>query len=61
MMHLRKCANHPYLFEDVEPKGLAPVEAAQRLVEASGKLQLMMRMLTRLNATGHRTLIFCQV
>jgi hypothetical protein len=62
VMQLKKCANHPYLFEGAEPVGLGSHgEAAQRMIEASGKLQLVMRMLPRLRDQGHRVLIFSQV
>jgi SNF2 family DNA or RNA helicase len=60
-MQLKKCANHPYLFEGVEPLGLPHEEASRRLVEASGKLSLLLRMVARLRATGHRVLVFSQV
>ena len=37
MMQLRKCANHPYLFDGADP---APGTTDERIVEASGKLQV---------------------
>ena len=33
----------------------------ERLVQAAGKLVLLDRMLTKLHASGHKTLIFCQM
>ena len=34
LIQLRKCVNHPYLFDGVEPE---PFEAGDHLIEASGK------------------------
>uniref|UniRef100_A0A8D3E8U5 Helicase ATP-binding domain-containing protein n=1 Tax=Scophthalmus maximus TaxID=52904 RepID=A0A8D3E8U5_SCOMX len=38
LMNLRKCVEHPYLFDGVEPE---PFEMGEHLVEASGKLCLL--------------------
>ena len=35
LTQLRKCVNHPYLFDGIEPE---PFELGEHLVEASGKL-----------------------
>lgn len=35
LIQLRKCVNHPYLFDGVEPE---PFELGEHLVAASGKL-----------------------
>lgn len=35
LMQLRKCVNHPYLFDGVEPE---PFELGEHLVTASGRL-----------------------
>ncbi len=37
-MQLRKCVNHPYLFDGVEPE---PFEMGEHLVQASGKLRVL--------------------
>ncbi|KAJ8350442.1 hypothetical protein SKAU_G00255720 [Synaphobranchus kaupii] len=42
LMQLRKCVDHPYLFDGVEPE---PFEMGEHLVEASGKLRLLDSML----------------
>ncbi len=34
LVQLRKCVNHPYLFDGVEPE---PFELGEHLIEASGK------------------------
>ncbi|KAJ7544012.1 hypothetical protein O6H91_09G061600 [Diphasiastrum complanatum] len=57
MMQLRKCANHPYLFPGAEPN---PLETGEDLVLASGKLQLLDRLLLKLKAGGHRVCLFSQ-
>ena len=55
MMQLRKCTNHPYLFEEADP---GPTD--ERLVEASGKLRVLDRLLPKLQAAGHRCVLFSQ-
>ncbi|XP_069006892.1 chromodomain-helicase-DNA-binding protein 1-like [Embiotoca jacksoni] len=58
LMNLRKCVDHPYLFDGVEPE---PFEMGEHLVEASGKLCLLDSMLTFLHSGGHRVLLFSQM
>ncbi|XP_037626982.1 chromodomain-helicase-DNA-binding protein 1-like isoform X2 [Sebastes umbrosus] len=58
LMNLRKCVDHPYLFDGVEPE---PFEMGEHLVEASGKLCLLDSMLTYLHKGGHRILLFSQM
>jgi SWI/SNF-related matrix-associated actin-dependent regulator of chromatin subfamily A member 5 len=55
MMQLRKCANHPYLFDGADP---GPTD--ERLVEASGKLKMLDRLLPKLHAAHHRCVVFSQ-
>ncbi|KAJ8598993.1 hypothetical protein CTAYLR_009472, partial [Chrysophaeum taylorii] len=57
MMQLRKCANHPYLFEGADPN---PGVTDEALVEASGKLKMLDRLLDRLIKAGHRCVVFSQ-
>ena len=59
LQQLLKCSNHPYLFHS-EPETSSKEEEHKRLVEASGKLRLMDRMLEKLKQKGHRVLIFSQ-
>jgi len=54
MMHLRKCCNHPFLFRD-------SYTINSSLVSASGKLELLDRILPKLKAAGHRVLLFSQM
>jgi adenosinetriphosphatase len=60
LMQLRKVCNHPYLF-DVEPTDVPPEEELKLLMEASGKMILLDKMLPKLKADGHRVLIFSQM
>ncbi|KAH9942923.1 SNF2 family N-terminal domain-containing protein [Amylocystis lapponica] len=61
LMQLRKCLQHPYLVsEDIEPKGLSPAESHAKLIDGSGKLVLLKTLLPRLQARGHRVLLFSQ-
>lgn len=45
LMQLRKVCNHPYLFEGIEAEGAD--EFGEHLVEASGKLTLVDRLLKK--------------
>ncbi|GAB0497514.1 hypothetical protein MMPV_008849 [Pyropia vietnamensis] len=58
VMQLKKICNHPFLFYDQESLQALPEEA---LIRASGKFELLHRTLRKLQATGHRTLIFSQM
>ncbi|XP_017278857.1 chromodomain-helicase-DNA-binding protein 1-like isoform X2 [Kryptolebias marmoratus] len=58
LMNLRKCVNHPYLFDGVEPE---PFEMGEHLIEASGKLSLLDSLLAFLHKGGHRILLFSQM
>ncbi|KGO49885.1 Zinc finger, PHD-type [Penicillium expansum] len=61
LMQLRKCLCHPFIYNrDIEEQTADPQLSHQRLVEASGKLQLLNLMLPRLRERGHRVLIFSQ-
>jgi SNF2 family DNA or RNA helicase len=57
-MQLRKCCNHPYLFLD--QMEMLPDDPEQR-VRASGKFELLDRILPKMKQTGHRILLFSQV
>lgn len=59
LMQLRKCANHPYLFEGVEDRSLDPF--GEHLIQNCGKLSLLDRLLPRQKAAGDRVLIFSQM
>ena len=58
LMQLRKCCNHPFLFAGTDvPEDGVPIE---ELVEASGKLAVLDRILRRLKDAGHRVVLFSQ-
>ena len=59
VMQLRKCCNHPYLFQGAEPG--PPYETGDHLVDASGKMVLLNKLLPKLQARGSRVLIFSQM
>ncbi|KAJ4395935.1 chromatin remodeling complex Adenosinetriphosphatase [Gnomoniopsis smithogilvyi] len=59
VMQLRKCCNHPYLFEGAEPG--PPYTTDEHLVYNAGKMLVLDRLLKRLRAQGSRVLIFSQM
>ncbi|GFH13582.1 uncharacterized protein HaLaN_09500 [Haematococcus lacustris] len=60
LMQLRKVCNHPYLFNiDAEPN-FDGVTTGEDIVEASGKMQVLDRMLQKLKQKGHRVVLFSQ-
>lgn len=66
MVELKKCCNHPFLFEsadhgyggDTNSLGSTKLE---RIILSSGKLVILDKLLNRLHETKHRVLIFSQV
>ncbi|KAJ7783591.1 SNF2 family DNA-dependent ATPase [Mycena maculata] len=61
LMHLRKCLQHPYLYEEnIEPRGLPEQETHEKLIDASAKLRFLKVLLPKLKARGHRVLLFSQ-
>lgn len=65
MMELRKCCNHPYLIKGVEQNEtehlIAREQIYHKLIEASGKMVLIDKLLPKLKAGGHKVLIFSQM
>ncbi|VDO03593.1 unnamed protein product [Rodentolepis nana] len=59
LMQLRKCCNHPYLFDGVEPG--PPYSTDQHLVDNCGKMVLLDKLLKKLREQGSRVLIFSQM
>ncbi|KFY23581.1 hypothetical protein V493_05763 [Pseudogymnoascus sp. VKM F-4281 (FW-2241)] len=59
VMQLRKCCNHPYLFEGAEPG--PPYTTDEHLVVNAGKMVMLDRLLGRLQKEGSRVLIFSQM
>ncbi|XP_036454908.1 probable global transcription activator SNF2L2 [Colossoma macropomum] len=67
IMQLKKICNHPYMFQHIEesfaehlgyPNGIIN---GPDLYRASGKFELLDRILPKLQATSHRVLLFCQM
>ncbi|XP_074276620.1 CHD3-type chromatin-remodeling factor PICKLE-like isoform X2 [Silene latifolia] len=60
VMELRKLCCHPYMLEGVEPVIQDSNESFKQLLESSGKLQLLDKMMVKLKEQGHRVLIYSQ-
>ncbi|KAL6548477.1 hypothetical protein OROGR_008898 [Orobanche gracilis] len=58
-MQLRKCCNHPYLFQGAEPG--PPYTTGEHLIENAGKLVLLDKLLPKLKERDSRVLIFSQM
>lgn len=59
VMQLRKCCNHPYLFDGAEPG--PPYTTDEHLVFNSGKMIILDKLLKSMKAKGSRVLIFSQM
>ncbi|TIA78975.1 hypothetical protein E3P92_03554 [Wallemia ichthyophaga] len=59
VMQLRKCCNHPYLFDGAEPG--PPYTTDEHLVFNSGKMLILDKLLKSMKAKGSRVLIFSQM
>ncbi|KAJ4469035.1 SNF2 family N-terminal domain-containing protein [Lentinula edodes] len=59
VMQLRKVTCHPYLFDGAEPG--PPYTTDEHLIENSGKMVILDRLLVKMKAKGSRVLIFSQM
>lgn len=59
VMHLRKCSNHPYLFDGAEEG--PPYTTDTHIVRNCGKMIVLDKLLDRLKSQGSRVLIFSQM
>ena len=59
VMQLRKCCNHPYLFEGAEPG--PPYTTDEHLIFNAGKMVMLDKILNRMKKQGSRVLIFSQM
>ena len=59
LMQLRKCTNHPYLFDGAEPG--PPYTTDEHIIDNSGKMKVLDQMLTELLSRKHKILIFSQM
>ena len=70
MMELRKCCIHPYLLNGAEEQIQYEMKVShtsdpdlhhKALIQSSGKLVLVDKLLPKLKSNGHRVLIFSQM
>ncbi|XP_078141177.1 putative global transcription activator SNF2L2 isoform X3 [Centroberyx gerrardi] len=67
IMQLKKICNHPYMFQHIEESFAEhlgypnSIITGHDLYRASGKFELLDRILPKLQATNHRVLLFCQM
>eukprot|EP00063_Salmo_salar_P061320 XP_014036155.1 PREDICTED: transcription activator BRG1-like isoform X8 [Salmo salar] len=67
IMQLRKICNHPYMFQQIEESfsehlGFSGgIVSGLDLYRASGKFEVLDRILPKLRATNHKVLLFCQM
>ena len=54
LIQLRKCSNHPYLFNGIEPE---PFVQGEHLVQASGKLMALDKILLFLHKNNRKVLV----
>lgn len=59
LAHLRKAANHPFLFPGIETPEFDG-RATEEIVSASGKMIILDKLLRKLKAKGHRVVLFSQ-
>lgn len=59
LMQLRKCCNHPYLFDGAEPG--PPYTTTDHIVYNCGKMVILDKLLQKLKEQGSRVLIFSQM
>ena len=61
LAQLRKAANHPYLFPGAEtPNPDDPESPTAEIIEASGKMKVLDKLLPMLQERGHRVVLFSQ-
>ncbi len=61
VIELKKCSNHPYLFDGYEKIAYDPQEQVNGIIRNSGKMYLLDKLLDYLKKNGHRVLIFSQM
>ncbi|OMJ68517.1 hypothetical protein SteCoe_34011 [Stentor coeruleus] len=62
-MQLRKCCNHPFLIKGVQQSlgiGMSEDEKLKKMIESSGKMVLLDKLLPKLKTQGKKVLIFSQ-
>lgn len=61
IMQLRKICNHPFVFDEVEGVVNPSRSNTDLLYRVAGKFELLDRVLSKFEATGHRVLMFFQM
>ncbi|XP_023733259.1 protein CHROMATIN REMODELING 5 [Lactuca sativa] len=68
VVELKKCCNHPFLFESADhgygyggDSAISGSSKLERVILSSGKLVILDKLLDRLHQTNHRVLIFSQM
>uniref|UniRef100_A0A1A8NSL4 SWI/SNF related, matrix associated, actin dependent regulator of chromatin, subfamily a, member 4 n=1 Tax=Nothobranchius pienaari TaxID=704102 RepID=A0A1A8NSL4_9TELE len=67
IMQLRKICNHPYMFQQIEESFSEHLGFSGGIVQgadlyrASGKFEVLDRILPKMRATNHKVLLFCQM
>ncbi|XP_041803253.1 lymphoid-specific helicase [Chelmon rostratus] len=61
LMLLKRCCNHPYLVEYPLDPATQEFKIDEQLVQSSGKLLILDRLLPELKKRGHKVLIFSQM
>ena len=56
LMQLRKCVNHPYLFDGAEPG--PPFTTDEHIIDNAGKMRVLDKLLPKLQEAGMCILIF---
>jgi SWI/SNF-related matrix-associated actin-dependent regulator of chromatin subfamily A member 5 len=59
LAHLRKAANHPFLFSGIENVSIDG-SATSEIISTSGKMVVLDKLLTKLIDKGHRVVLFSQ-
>ena len=59
LMQLRKCCMHPFMFDGAEGSEIE-LTSKDELVAASGKLQILEKLLAKLKTAGNRVVLFSQ-
>ncbi|ESO92017.1 hypothetical protein LOTGIDRAFT_121549 [Lottia gigantea] len=61
MMQLRKCCNHPYLLEHPIDQETGDLKLDECIINKSGKMMVLDKMLAELKKRGHKVLVFSQM
>ncbi|TVU12298.1 hypothetical protein EJB05_45935 [Eragrostis curvula] len=60
VMELRKLCCHAFMTDEPDSEPANPEEGLRRLLDSSGKMQLLDKMMVKLKEQGHRVLIYSQ-